>query len=139
MAATEKMRAHLTHEHQVAAGKATKHGAYSLRDTPLAEWPAGKQLQVTEIAEELALQGAVEEHLRYRVAMGMVIIGCIETYIARELASGTPVDELPILGRWPAFQNSTLRGIAQVKELLDEKPDPDNLITMDDLDDTTDS
>ena len=126
----------LTREEQVAGGrKGRKHGADSLKDNPLAKWPAGEQLQVTEIAEELAMQGAVEEHLRYRVAMGMVIIGCIETYIARELASGTPIDELPILGRWPAFQNSTLRGIAQVKELLDEKPDPDDLITMDDLED----
>ena len=126
-------RAHLTPEHQAMASR--KHGAYALQDKPLAKWPAGEQLQVIETAAELALQGAVEDHLRYRVAMGMVILGCIETYVAQELASGTPIEDLKILQAWPRFQNSTLRGLAQVKALLDEKPNPADLITMDDLDD----
>ena len=119
----------LTPEHQANAGKGNRtHGAYALQDNSLAKWPAGEQLQVIETAEELALQGAVEEHLRYRVAMGMVILGCIETYIAQELAAGTPIEDLNILQAWPRFQNSALRGLAQVKTLLDDSPEPKNLI-----------
>ncbi len=73
--------------------------------------------------------------LRHGQAQGLVILQVLETYVAQEMAAGVPLDELAILGRWPAFQNSTLRALQAVKAIAEEKPDADSLITLDDLDD----
>ena len=111
------------------------HGVRSMKDNPLSKWPEPERLLVTELADELRTPELVEEHMRFRAAQGLVILQVLETYVAQEMAAGVPLDELAILGRWPAFQNSTLRALQAVKAIADEKPDPDALITLEDLDD----
>ncbi len=116
--------ANLDHAHQVAAGKGNKtHGVYSMRDAPLAEWPEAKQLLVTEVADELKVPELLDEHERCRVAMGLVILQTLESYVAKEVAAGVPLEELKVLHRWPQFQNATLRGLKQVRARLDNSSD----------------
>ncbi len=110
------------------------HGVYKRALKPLENWPESEQLLVTEVANELKTPDLIEEHLRYRVAQGLVILQVLETYVAQEVAAGVPLDELTILGRWPAFQNSALRALKAIQTVVDEKPDP-GLISLDDVDD----
>jgi len=111
------------------------HGVYKRALNPIENWPESEQLLVTEVANELQTPALIEEHLRYRVAQGLVILQVLEAYLAQQSAAGIPLDELTIMGRWPAFQNSVLRGLKQVQSVLAEKPDPDDLISLKPVDD----
>lgn len=106
---------------------AEKHNVFGLDLNPLAEWPEDKRLVATEIAEELSVPELVEEHERQRVARGLVILQVLERYVAKQVKDGIPLDECPILLRWPAFQNSVMRGLKQVRSRQDGKTPPKNV------------
>lgn len=115
-----------------------KHGVDSLNSNPLALWPEDERLVAVKIAEELKTPELVAEHERHRVARGIVILQTLEAYIAEQVKDGIPLNECPILLRWPGFQNTTIRGLNQVMSRFGRLPDPEDMIDLDDLKDSED-
>ena len=135
MASTEKMRAHLTPEHQAEAGKGNRtHGAYSMGDNPLSKWAADDRALALAVAEELETRELAELHVHLLAGKAHAMLEALTGYIVTQLKANVPVEELPSFARWPAFFNSYAKALKMSLELTKNQPRPDaDALTLEDF------
>ena len=107
-------------------GRPQTHGVFSLDANPLSEWPADKRDMALQIADGIQDPEVLDEWERRRVARGLVILEVLEAYIEKCAADGNELEDMTILTRWPAFQNSAMRAIKQVRS-RQGKAEPKNV------------
>ena len=99
-------------------GKYQRHGVYSIRDRGEAALEAPDRSLLMELEEELSSHEGINAQLRRRAALGIIMVTKIEQYIETEIESGVPPQDIPILGKWPAFQNAAGRALRAAKDTL---------------------
>lgn len=99
-------------------GKYQKHGVYSIRDQGEAALEASDRSLLMELEEELSSHDGIDTQFRRRAALGIIMVTKIEQYIEEQIESGVPPQDIPILGKWPAFQNACGRALKAAKDTL---------------------
>ena len=116
-----------TEEDSRKGGQQSKtHGVYSLQARGPEALDADQRQTLRDIQEQLTTPEGVQQALLERVSMGMMVLSVLESYLEEMVNSGTPLDSIPILRSWPAFQNSTVRSLMHLKSML-PKPQHDAL------------
>lgn len=99
-------------------GQYQKHGVYSIRDQGEAALEEADRSLLMELEEQLASREGIDEQLRRRAALAVIMVTKIEQYVEAQVDSDVPLQEIAILGRWPAFQNAAGRALKAAKETL---------------------
>lgn len=96
-----------------------RHGADSILANGLEALDKAELITLLELEQDLSTPEGRRQLLRRRVAMGMAMLGRIEAYCAEQVARGTSLDKIPVLNRWPQFQNSTVRALNRLEDMGD--------------------
>lgn len=108
-------------------GRASRdHGVYAVQargEEALTEEQKGTFLEIEQGLE--TPEGIVQE-MKKRVAMSVVVMRVLESYLEERVNAGASPDGIPIFKSWPAFQNSAMRALAQLLATM-PKPQHDSL------------
>lgn len=99
-------------------GQHQKHGVYSIRDQGEAALEAPDRSLLMELEEQLATREGIDALLRRRAALAVVMVTKVEQYAQAQIEEGVPLQDIVILGRWPAFQNAAGRALKAAKDTL---------------------
>lgn len=111
------MRGDLKTRFQDGNQAAVTHGAYSLEMNGLEALEKAELLALVEIEGDLSTRQGRLETMRRRVAMGILVLQRVETYVAEKVAEGADLDKIAVFGRWPAYQNSLVRALQRLEQM----------------------
>jgi len=117
---------HDPEQKRLAGEKGRTHGIYSIQARGEAAMTPDQRQILREIEEQLETPEGVYEALRERVAMSLMVIHVLESYLEEQVMAGATPDNIKIFKSWPAFQNSTVRALTQLIGTM-PKPERDTL------------
>ena len=103
-----------TERGRLAGQQSKKHGLFALRDRGEAALDAEGILTLREIEESLTTPEGIVSAMRKRVAMSLMVLGVLESYLEERVNAGATPEGIDIFKSWPAFQNSAMRALAQL-------------------------
>ncbi|MCH8876702.1 MAG: hypothetical protein IIA89_07735 [Chloroflexi bacterium] len=112
---------HDPEQQKLAGQKSRKHGIYALKARGEDALDAKQSLTFRDIEESLETPEGIVLAMRKRVAMSVMVLGVLETYLEERINAGATPEGIDIFKSWPAFQNSAMRALAQ---LLGTMPKP---------------
>ena len=99
-------------------GRHQRHGVYSVRDQGEAALEKADRSLLMELEDQLASPDGIDELLRRRAALGIIMVTKVEQYVEAQIDSGVPLQDIPILKAWPAFQNAAGRALKAARDAL---------------------
>ena len=108
-------------------GRASRsHGVYAVQARGESALDAKQALTFRDIEESLETPEGIVLAMRKRVAMSVMVLGVLETYLEERINAGATPEGIDIFKSWPAFQNSAMRALAQLLATM-PKPQHDTL------------
>ena len=89
----------------LAHTRALKHGVYAQEITP------ERRSLRTELSEQLDTRAGVLAALKEQAISTDVLAQVAQAYVVEKQAEGTALDDIPLLGKLPAFWNSANRAL----------------------------
>ncbi len=115
-----------TEEDSRKGGQSSRsHGVYSIKargEEAMTEEQKGTFL---EIEQGLETPEGIVLAMRRRVAMSVMVVGVLESYLEERINAGATPEGIDIFRSWPAFQNSAMRALAQLLATM-PKPQADS-------------
>jgi len=99
-------------------GTPRTHGVYAIQDRGDRALEGADRSLLMELEDRLGSPEGIGELQRRRAALALIMVGKIEQHVESEVASGTPIQDIPILKAWPAFQNAAGRALKAAKDTL---------------------
>lgn len=105
---------HDPEQHKLAGQKSRKHGIYAIKARGEDALDAKQALTFRDIEESLETPEGIVLAMRKRVAMSVMVLGVLETYLEERINAGATPEGIDIFKSWPAFQNSAMRALGQL-------------------------
>ncbi len=108
-------------------GRASRdHGVYALESRGSDALDAEQKLSLLKVEAALETPEGIVREMRRRVAMSVMVMSVLETYLEERINAGASPEGIDIFKSWPAFQNSAMRALAQLLGTM-PKPQHDSL------------
>ena len=103
-----------------------KHSVYAVQARGEAAMTEEQKGTFLEIEQGLETPEGIVLAMRKRVAMSLMVLGVLESYLEERVNAGVSPEAIDIFKSWPAFQNSAMRALAQLLATM-PKPQHDAL------------
>lgn len=109
---------HDPEQKRLAGQRGKVHGVYAVKARGEEALDAAGIQTLREIEAGLETPEGIILAMRKRVAMSLMVLAVLETYLEEQVNAGHTPDSLPVFRAWPSFQNSTVRSLMHLRSML---------------------
>ena len=102
---------------------ARTHGAYAFRDRGEAALEQSGRTRLSELREIVKERAGLMQIMAEKTADSILLFEIVQSYVAKEVKDGKPLDKIPVLKSLPAFMNSMQRAISALINLMPREGD----------------